>query len=86
MAEEADAQLTVLHVVEFPQVLVDEPTMPPLDLSHIRDAAAGDARRKLEELVPEQARTYCTVETAVVEGRTYREIPDTPRTGSRVSS
>jgi nucleotide-binding universal stress UspA family protein len=74
MAEEADAELTVLHVVEFPPVFVNEPTMPPLDLSRLRDAAAADARRKLQELIPEQARTYCTVETVVVEGRAYREI------------
>jgi nucleotide-binding universal stress UspA family protein len=74
MAEEADAQLTLLHVVELPPVLFDEPTMPALDLSRIREAAATDARRRLHELIPEQARTYCTVDAAVVEGRAYREI------------
>jgi nucleotide-binding universal stress UspA family protein len=73
-AEEADAQLTVLHVVEFPPMLMTEPVMPPLDLSGLRQSAAADARQKLQELIPEQARTYCTVETAVVEGRAYREI------------
>ena len=74
MAEEADAQLTVLHVVEFPPVLVDEPGMSLPDLSGVREATAAQARQKLWELIPEQARTYCTVETAVVEGRAYREI------------
>ena len=74
MAEEADAQLTVLHVVEFPPVLVGEPPVPVPDLSRVREAAAADARRKLHGLIPEQARTYCTVDTAVVEGRAYREI------------
>jgi nucleotide-binding universal stress UspA family protein len=74
MAQEADAQLTLLHVVEFAQVLAEEPTMPALDLSRVRAAAAADARRKLHELIPEQARTYCTVDTAAVEGRAYREI------------
>jgi len=71
MAEEADARLTLLHVVELPPVLVEEPA---LDLSRVREAAAADARRRLHDLIPEQARTYCTVETAVVEGRAYREI------------
>ena len=71
MAEEADARLTLLHVVELPPVLVEEPA---LDLSRVREAAAANARRRLHELIPEQARTYCTVETAVVEGRAYREI------------
>jgi nucleotide-binding universal stress UspA family protein len=74
MAEEADAHLTLLHVVEFPPVLLEEPTMPALDLSHVREAAAADARRRLYDLIPESARTYCTVETAIVEGRAYREI------------
>jgi nucleotide-binding universal stress UspA family protein len=74
MAQEADAQLTLLHVVEFAPVLAEEPTMPALDLSRVRAAAAADARRKLHELIPEQARTYCTVDTAAVEGRAYREI------------
>ena len=71
IADEADAQLTVLHVVELSPLLIDEPT---LDFARIREAAAADARRKLHELIPEQARTYCTVDTAVVEGRAYREI------------
>jgi nucleotide-binding universal stress UspA family protein len=74
MAEEADAQLTALHVVEFPLVLVGEPAAPVPDLSRLREATAADARRKLHELIPEQARTYCTVDTTIVEGRAYREI------------
>jgi nucleotide-binding universal stress UspA family protein len=74
LAEEADAQLTLLHAVEFPPVVVGEPAVPVPDFSRVREAAAADARRKLHELIPEQARTYCTVETAVVEGRAYREI------------
>ena len=74
MAEESGAQLTLLHVVELPPVLVDEPTMPAHDLSRIREAEASDARRKLHELIQAQATTYCAVDTAVVEGRVYREI------------
>ena len=42
MAEEADAQLTLLHVVEIPRVLSEEPTMPAIDISRIREAAATD--------------------------------------------
>jgi nucleotide-binding universal stress UspA family protein len=74
MAEEGDAQLTLLHVVELPLVLNEPPAVLDVDLSRIRGAAAADARRRLHELIPEQARTYCTVETAVVEGRAYREV------------
>ena len=37
-------------------------------------AAEGEALRRLRDLVPGAARTYCTVETAVVEGRAYRRV------------
>jgi nucleotide-binding universal stress UspA family protein len=74
MAQEADARLTLLHVVEFSPPLSDAPLMPAPDISRVREAAAADARRQLHALIPESARTYCTVETAVVEGRAYREI------------
>ncbi len=73
LAEEADARLTLLHVVEIPRVLSDEPAVD-IDMSAIREGAATEARRKLHGLIPDQARTYCTVDTAVVEGRAYREI------------
>jgi nucleotide-binding universal stress UspA family protein len=74
MAEEADAKLTLLHVVEFSPALSEAPLMPAPDFSRVREAAAADARRKLHMLIPESARTYCTVETAIVEGRAYRDI------------
>jgi nucleotide-binding universal stress UspA family protein len=74
MAEEADARLTLLHVVEIPVVSSPEPTVLDLDLSRIREATVGDARGKLHALILEHARSYCTVETAVVEGRAYREV------------
>jgi nucleotide-binding universal stress UspA family protein len=54
VAEEADAQLTLLHVVELPPVLFEEPTMRALDLSRVREAAAADARRRLHELIPDR--------------------------------
>jgi len=74
LAEESDARLTVLHVVELPHILSDEPAIINVDVSRIHEAAATEARRRLHDLIPAQARTYCTVDTAVVEGRAYREI------------
>jgi nucleotide-binding universal stress UspA family protein len=74
MAEEADARLTLLHVVEIPQVLSQEPTVLELDLTSIREAVVAAARRRLHGLIPEQARTYCRVETTVVEGRAHQEV------------
>ena len=74
LAEEADARLTLLHVVELPLALSQEPMVLEVDLTRIREAAVADARRRLHGLIPEQARAYCTVETTVVEGRAHQEI------------
>jgi nucleotide-binding universal stress UspA family protein len=74
MAEEADAQLTLLHVVDIPMVLSQEPMVSEVDLMRIREGAIADARRRLHGLIPDQARAYCTVETAVVEGRVHHGI------------
>jgi nucleotide-binding universal stress UspA family protein len=74
LAEEVDGRLTLLHVVEIPRALSDEPAAFDVDIARVRDKAAADARSRLRALIPEDARTYCTVETAVVEGRAHREI------------
>jgi nucleotide-binding universal stress UspA family protein len=74
LAEEADAQLTVLHVIEIPPELRENPLSAGFDVDGVRAAAEADALRRLRDLVPEQARSYCTVETAVREGAAYREI------------
>jgi len=73
-AEEADARLTLLHVIELPQALSEEPTAIDVDMPRIREEAVARARQRLNGLIPEQASTYCTPEVTVVEGRAYREI------------
>jgi len=74
MAEEADARLTLLHVVEWPRRASDEPTAVDVDFARLHDRALVNARRRLHDLIPEQARTYCTVETTVVEGTAHESI------------
>ena len=74
IAEEADAHLTLLHVIEMPPELRDNPLAPDFDIDRIHAAAGADARSRLRDLVPDHARTYCTVETDVVEGRAYRRV------------
>jgi nucleotide-binding universal stress UspA family protein len=74
MAEESDARLTLLHVIDVPLVTSEEPQAFEADLDRIRRASAAEARRRLQDLVPGQAQTYCTVETAIAEGRAYAEI------------
>jgi nucleotide-binding universal stress UspA family protein len=78
LAQEADAHLTVLHVVEVPSNLdpdVHETTLagPPSLAAYI--AAVGDERRaRLKDAVPERVKGYCTVDTQLSSGSPYREI------------
>ena len=74
IAEEADARLTLLHVVEWPRRVSQEPTGVEVDITRLRDRALADARRRLHDLIPEQARTYCTVEAIVSEGTAHETI------------
>ncbi len=74
LAEENDAKLTLLHVIEMPIKLAGEPAVQERDLTHLRLAAEAASLRRLRELIPASARTYCTIETAVEEGRPAREI------------
>lgn len=73
MAEEADAQLTLLHVIEAPEFR-EIPIFVERNLKEAHAAAEADAVRRLRALVPDEARTYCTIEAVVVEGSAYREI------------
>lgn len=74
LAEEADAKLTLLHAIEIPPELRESTTAADFNVDRIRAAAEAEARRRLRDLIPDQARAYCTVETAVVEGRASREV------------
>lgn len=74
LAEEADAHLTLLHVIETPPELRADPLAADFDVDRLHAAAQAEARRRLRDLVPDAARTFCTVETAVAEGRAYRYI------------
>jgi nucleotide-binding universal stress UspA family protein len=74
LAEENDARLTVLHVIDLPPELRENALVADLDVDRVRAAAEAEARRRLRELVPEQVRTYCSVETAVVEGGVHRQV------------
>ena len=74
IAEETGARLTLLHVVEIPSALSQEPMVLEVDLPRIREMAVSEARRHLDRLIPEQSRSSCTIETAVVEGRARQEV------------
>lgn len=72
LALEADAQLTLLHVVEMPPAIYG--TAEDLRLVELAAAVEKEALKRLDALVPDEARTYCTVRTAVAQGRAQREI------------
>jgi nucleotide-binding universal stress UspA family protein len=74
VAEEADARLTLLHVIEMPPELRENPLAADFDVDRLHAAADAEARRRLRELIPDQARAYCTVETAMAEGSAHRQL------------
>jgi nucleotide-binding universal stress UspA family protein len=74
IAQESDADLTVMHAIEVPPELSEY--MPPADfnLDAIRAAAVATSLERLRDLIPDSVRTFCTVETTVVEGAAYRQV------------
>ena len=70
LAQESDAQLTLVHAMEMPTVHVGGEDLT-VDLETARDTIRKDAQATLEALVPEQARAYCTVHVEVAEGRAH---------------
>jgi nucleotide-binding universal stress UspA family protein len=77
LAQEADARLILLHAIELPQELREAPLALDDNVARVRALAADDLLARLHTLVPEAARTYCTIETRVVEGTAHRVILDT---------
>jgi nucleotide-binding universal stress UspA family protein len=78
LAQEADARLTVVHVIELPTDVVREvrETVPagPRNLQEYITLTEVDRRARLKEAVPESVRAYCTVDTLLPTGKAYREI------------
>jgi nucleotide-binding universal stress UspA family protein len=74
IAEECNAKLTLLHVIELPPELQYTTTPGEFDVAEVRAAAEAERRRQLSALVPEHARDFCTIETAVLEGSASRQI------------
>ena len=73
LAEETDGRLTLFHAIELPPELHE--FLPiDTDVSSMRSAAEAAARTRLETLVPDGARTYCTIDTRVAEGKAHRQI------------
>jgi nucleotide-binding universal stress UspA family protein len=74
LAEEANAELTLLHVIEVPPEL-KTPTQPPdFCVDHIRAVAERECVKRLRALVPEDAADYCSIKTEVIDGGASRQI------------
>jgi nucleotide-binding universal stress UspA family protein len=78
LAQETDARLTVLNVVEQPFSPASDRDEGPMGLPHaLREyitSVEAECREALAKAVPESVRAYCRVETLVGEGKPYREI------------
>lgn len=75
LAEEADAHLTLMHVIEMPPELRELANAEgPIDIAGVRAAAEADALQRLRALVPPSVGTYCTITTRVEEGKADREV------------
>lgn len=77
LAQEADAHITLLYVIEMPPELRElslSKQGEPIDVAAVRAAAEADALQRLRSLVPPTACTYCTIATRVEEGKAQRQI------------
>jgi nucleotide-binding universal stress UspA family protein len=79
LAQEADAHLTVLHVMTYEMELTPEMSDSVSAYGHLsreefRKACEDNSRERLKAVVPDTVRAYCTVETRLATGRSYREI------------
>lgn len=73
LAEEADAHLTALHVIDLPEAVETWIIDSRDGRGHLEKWKQGTLNR-LRELVPDEIRPYCHVEELVEEGQPYREI------------
>lgn len=77
LAQEADASLTVVHVIEVPPDVVDANGMLVGGAVNIDDyiaSAQAERQTRLQAAVPDTVRAYCKVETMLLTGKPYREV------------
>jgi nucleotide-binding universal stress UspA family protein len=78
LAQEADACLTVMHVIELPPDVPREVHETgfagPRSLQQYIALAEADSRVRLKNAIPDSVRAYCTVDTVLTTGKPYVEI------------
>ena len=68
LAEEADAQLSLLHVIEVPAELRVPAVVTDPDFDQLHAAVEADTLTRLRSLIPVHASEFCSVETAAASG------------------
>ena len=72
LAQESDAQLTVLHVIDWPD---DETFLAEtFDTPDMRHQLETQTVQRLEALIPDEARVWCRPSVKVGVGKAYRQI------------
>jgi nucleotide-binding universal stress UspA family protein len=71
LAEEADAQLTVLHVLE---PVTQEALAVAFDEAESRRLLEQQSRQRMAAAIPAEAREWCQISETVAWGKPYREI------------
>jgi nucleotide-binding universal stress UspA family protein len=77
LAKEADANLTLLHVFEWPPD--DEPLTQRFDVAAYRQTVEREAHSRLSALITDDVRTWCTPSLRFAHGKPYRAILDAAR-------
>jgi nucleotide-binding universal stress UspA family protein len=72
LAEESDAQLTVLHVLDWP--VEDELITQRLDAPEFRLPFETSVKQRLDALITTEAHTWAAPATEVTHGKAYRRI------------
>jgi nucleotide-binding universal stress UspA family protein len=72
IAKEADANLTIVHVFDWPPE--DSLLTQRFDVPEYRRLVEEEARGRLESLVTEDVRVWCKPSSKVAYGKPYREI------------
>jgi nucleotide-binding universal stress UspA family protein len=75
LAQQADAELIVVHVIEMPSDASDVPAIVGgKALEQYVTEATQERRQRLERLIPDAAREACSIQTVIATGKPYREI------------
>jgi nucleotide-binding universal stress UspA family protein len=73
LGRQANGKVTVLHAIEW--LADEEPRVHThFNVAEYRTYLMDDARKRLDELVAGEERTWCEIENVVTTGRAYREI------------